>query len=904
MIVLTALLFLMAVMNFRTPAVLTLAKADPDSLSLVVGIETTQLDNVLEIVSGVNATTLNKIAMGNKTAVVVDIPFEKVVSFMSELNRSISYRYVEPVVEYEALFTPNDPYWDDQWGPQKIQADFAWNTTTGNQSILVAVIDTGIDYNHEDLSSNYNASGYDWVNDDNDPMDDHWHGTHVAGIVAATTNNSIGIAGMAQVQIMAEKVLRPVLGGRASGTSTDVADGIIHAANASAKIINLSLGGRIPSQVVFDAVQYAYDQGVLIVAAAGNDGDQIKHFPAALPEVVSVGATDEYDYRTSFSNYGDWLELAAPGISIMSTLPDDSYGIKGGTSFAAPHVAGAAALIWSHFPNFNREQVRAQLRWTTEDLGDPGYDIEFGFGRINAKNAVEQNQPEHDVATMYLHHPYHIEPGEPEYINCTVLNLGSSVEFVDVHFYANDTYLGTEYTGYMASGSSKTVSYLWNETVQGNYNITAYADPFYDDMFTVNNALSTTIWVRTSINVPSDYPNIQMAIDHSDPGELINVSAGQWSQQYIVVYTSVQLAGADQATVLLGGYGFPATIQVFADDVSISGFTLRLGDHGIKAESIGNLILASNKIENGGSGMWLVNIHDSTISDNHVSDVLASLWIGGSSNTQISKNTFESLEKYADVSVSIQISNCQQVTFQLNVVDVGFFYDPNSGMYQSIGIFVTGGSANVLDRNTVSNCSKAIWIHNTEQNDVKENKVVDIEHVQLKLQDSHNNTIRQNFFYNGTAPQNLGDRIGIYLGDSNSSRIYRNSFINFTYLAQLETSYDNAWNSTSVLEGNYWSDYNGTDSDGDGIGDTSYTIDAQNIDHMPLMNPYVPGDVNHDGIVNGTDLDRVVAAYGSTPGSPNWNPHCDIYEDGKIDIKDIRKVAKSLGKTWRDYWGV
>ncbi|HVP40380.1 MAG TPA: S8 family serine peptidase, partial [Candidatus Krumholzibacteriaceae bacterium] len=197
-----------------------------------------------------NVKIVNKILMRNRIeAVVVNIPQNSVISFMRDVKNTGLSTYVEPRVTYQAFMVPNDPYWSMQWGPAKIQADYAWNITTGSKSVLVAVIDTGIAYNHPDLAANYVPLGYDWVNNDPDPVDDNGHGTHVAGIIAAEINNGIGIAGLAQVSIMAEKGLDAY----GSGYDDVLAQAIIHATDQNASIINMSWGGSSPSTVIEDA---------------------------------------------------------------------------------------------------------------------------------------------------------------------------------------------------------------------------------------------------------------------------------------------------------------------------------------------------------------------------------------------------------------------------------------------------------------------------------------------------------------------------------------------------------------------------------------------------------------------------------------------------------------------------
>ncbi|MCJ7424386.1 S8 family serine peptidase [Candidatus Bathyarchaeota archaeon] len=377
------------------------AYVDGDSAELVIGVSDARPDAYAElsrIVTVNGGKIVNDVSIRVSTrAVVADIPFDLVPSVVYEIKAAGLAKYVEPNFKFQAQFAPNDPDWSLQWGPQKIEAEWAWNATLGNSSILVAVIDSGIDYTHPDLAANYASGGRDWVNNDEDPMDDYNHGTKVAGIIAAVTNNEIGIAGLAQVKVMAEKIFD----NEGVGYVDDVVSAIYHATDQGAKIISMSLSTEYNVSLLYDAVKCAYEKGVLLVAAAGNQASDAKRYPAAYDEVIAVTATNSSDNPADFTNFGDWVELAAPGVDIFTTdlldenLPPDYqyYRWGSGTSFACPHVSGLAALVWSEFPNANRDWVRARLRETADDLGNPGFDNYYGYGRINARKAIYGTSP-------------------------------------------------------------------------------------------------------------------------------------------------------------------------------------------------------------------------------------------------------------------------------------------------------------------------------------------------------------------------------------------------------------------------------------------------------------------------------------------------------------------------------
>ena len=259
-------------------------------------------------------------------------------------------------------FTPNDPQYGTQYAPQKVRADEAWVIARGGP--VIAVVDTGVNYNHADLAGKV-IKGRDFVNGDNDPMDDQGHGTHVAGIAAASGNNGIGIAGIAfNSRILAVKVLNSA----GSGSYANVASGIIHSVGMGARVINLSLSGSASDPVLNNAVNFATARGCLVVAAAGNDGRNILVYPGAYANAFCVGSTTSTDARSGFSNYGAHVDIAAPGSSILSTLYTGGYGLKNGTSMATPCVAGAAAVLWSRYPGYTLDRVRARLQATGQRL--------------------------------------------------------------------------------------------------------------------------------------------------------------------------------------------------------------------------------------------------------------------------------------------------------------------------------------------------------------------------------------------------------------------------------------------------------------------------------------------------------------------------------------------------------
>jgi thermitase len=289
--------------------------------------------------------------------------------------------YAEPNYLCQVIGDPDDQYFGRQWGMSKVEAPQAWDVTTGSSGTNIAILDTGVDEDHPDLAGKVVTNAN--FSNSSTPDDRYGHGTHVAGIAAASTNNGIGVAGLGHdATIMNVKVLDD----NGSGYYSWVANGIIWAADNGAEVINLSLGGRSYSQILEDAVKYAWSKGVVIVASAGNSGNSVPNYPAYLSDCLAVAATDINDQLPYWSSRGDWVDIAAPGMSIYSSL---RYGYMSGTSMAAPHAAGLAGLIFTMVTDENangllNDEVRARIEATADDIGVPG----TGTGRINALRAV------------------------------------------------------------------------------------------------------------------------------------------------------------------------------------------------------------------------------------------------------------------------------------------------------------------------------------------------------------------------------------------------------------------------------------------------------------------------------------------------------------------------------------
>ncbi len=301
------------------------------------------------------------------------------------LQKNPNVRYVEPDGLVQAL----DGELDNSWGVKRIGAGLVHDSLNKGTGVKVAVIDTGMDYNHPDLNSNY-WGGYDFVNDDSDPMDDNGHGTHVAGTIAAL-DDGMGVVGVApEAHLYALKVLSS----SGSGSYSDVIAALQWCVDNGIQVTNNSYGSSVDAGIsvkkAFDNAYYNY--GIINVSSAGNSGDSSGSgdtvtYPARYDSVIAVAATNQRDQRASWSSTGPGLEISAPGLSIYSTLIGGGYGTKSGTSMASPHVAGTVALMIAA----GVSDVRGQLQSTADDLGATGWDSQYGYGLVDADEATGED---------------------------------------------------------------------------------------------------------------------------------------------------------------------------------------------------------------------------------------------------------------------------------------------------------------------------------------------------------------------------------------------------------------------------------------------------------------------------------------------------------------------------------
>jgi len=292
--------------------------------------------------------------------------------------------FAEPDYYVELALVPNDPYFANWQGPlQRMGATQAWDISTGSSSVLIAVLDSGADFGHPDLQGRL-VPGWDFVDSDADPTDTNGHGTWVTGVLGAAANNAQGIAGVS----WDDPVLIVRIGDyTGSTTSGRMAQGITYAGDHGARAINLSYGGPTYSSSVATAVDYAWTKSAVVVASAGNSSTSTPYYPAALPTVVAVSAVDGSGLLWYGSNYGSWIDVCAPYTSYTTSLGGGINNV-GGTSISAPYVTGLFALLFSANPALTPQQAVDIVEQTADDLGDPGFDIYYGWGKINLYQAV------------------------------------------------------------------------------------------------------------------------------------------------------------------------------------------------------------------------------------------------------------------------------------------------------------------------------------------------------------------------------------------------------------------------------------------------------------------------------------------------------------------------------------
>ena len=300
------------------------------------------------------------------------------------LEESGLFEFVEPDYLAHVANTPNDPLYTNQWHLPQIEAPSAWNFTTGSTSVPIAMIDSGVDPTHPDLAPKI-SGGWNFLTNSATITDTMGHGTQTAGTAAAIGNNGIGVAGVSWLSPIMPLI---VVDSTGYASYSNIASAITYAAQHGVRIVNISIGGTSSSSVMQSAITNAWNMGTVVFASAGNGGMNAPYYPAGCQYAVAVGATDSNNAWQSFSNYGTFLSVVAPGVNIYTTAYGGGYTSDSGTSFSSPIAAGVGALMLSESPGLSAATLVSMLESTATDLGTPGYDQYYGWGLVNAYAAV------------------------------------------------------------------------------------------------------------------------------------------------------------------------------------------------------------------------------------------------------------------------------------------------------------------------------------------------------------------------------------------------------------------------------------------------------------------------------------------------------------------------------------
>jgi len=804
-----------------------------------------------------------------------DIP-----SVANEYSMNPYVVYAEPNYLYHLYEIPNDPFFDQQWALNQsndcdIDIPEAWDIETGNPNVTIAIIDSGVDYNHSDLDANiwhdpiYSNPGYDFVDintaeyiangftlcpeedytvPDANPMDVLGHGTHCAGIAGAVTNNGIGIAGVSwNCRIMPVRSgFKIIYLSQVYGLLEfdDVALGIIYAADNGANVISMSFGGDDYSNLVHDAINYAYSQGLILVASAGNSNTNVPSYPAGYDNVIAVAATDSDDCKASFSNYGSWVDVAAPGVNILSTLPGNTYGEKSGTSMACPHVAGLTALILSKNQSYNQEEVRTIICDSADKLPPPENKLE---GRINAFNALLRGP---GPATSEISSPKHGEEiksvidiqgsayGEGfqyftiEYGKCTHLIPSNWVEILNSTIPVENGILTSLNTNAMGEGL-----YDIRLTMVCSNGI------YIDNIWSVVNNEQNTFYVDDD-GGSGVCASIREGILNAGNGDTIFVYSGMYYEN-VLMWKSIKLTGEEKNTTIIDGNYKGSVIDIKSDNVVVRGFTLKNikdyylfeGEYGcIKINpNINNVLVTDNIITPGaledhmyGEGI-LIRSADNNIIQNNI--IFYDKHVGTAVGVKIvynaHYNTIYNNEIYGGHS-AVSIYPMAGSSCNNNIIESNYFHNLNIG----VSIMDSSSGTKVISNN-INNCGMCgVSLLNADDNLIDNNTIAHSE-TGVCLSGASNIISTNNISYND---------VGVSAGGSVFNKIYYNNFVGNTQNGY-DGGFKNIWYKFKLFGksmGNYWDDYTGTDNDGNGIGDTPYVIPggAKSKDKYPLMKPF------------------------------------------------------------------
>jgi len=816
-----------------------------------------------------------------------------VLGVVREYNSDSCVVYAEPNYIYTIQkaqektlgIIPDDKYFSDQWALHNtgqtggtfdadIDAPEAWEIEKGSSNVVIAVIDSGVDYNHEDLAGNMwinedeivdgndtdgngyidDIRGWDFYNDDNDPLDDHGHGTHCSGIASAMTNNDVGIAGVCwNCTIMPVKI----------GTSTipedAAADGIIYAADNGADVISMSWGGCFDSPLVHDALEYAYSKGVFLVASAGNGNTDLKHYPSGYDNVISVAATNENDGRCDpddwgsgkGSNYGRWVDIAAPGNEILSTLPDDEYDSWSGTSMAGPHVAGLAGLLLSKNPcPYPAGMVKTMILHTADEIDTDEY---IGSGRINAYKALVR-----DPAVAVLHTKPSWKDNAKGTVDIEGCAWGESFQqYVLEYGRGKEQDNLTEMTSSTAPQNGVLFSWDTIQEDEGLYTIrltVTCSDGEYTDeiWIVVNNGYNVIHvdddntggpWYGTSEH---PYRYVHDGVDGQGKDDTVYVHDGTYYEQHMSIEKTINLTGEDRDTTIIDGGGGDYIFLLYSSWNNITGFTI------------------TNTNSYWGICIYLRMSDNNTFSGNKITNNgYAGIFLFISSYNNISGNTITNNTQ----GITLYYS-CYYNIISENIIKNNIY----PGININPGVFNSSIVENTIEDNKYGISIDRSGYNDIHGNEIKENKYgifilkysFDVPLWTWDVWVTTNNTIYENNITNNI----IGIKMHFDIIDGGApwnNTIYHNNFINnrkynaydesFKYIEGRNKNYwDNGYSDPFDPQtdgGNYWDNYIGVDfykgpnqdePGKDGIGDRPYKIPpilySDTEDRYPLKKPY------------------------------------------------------------------
>ncbi len=684
--------------------------ADYCPRSVLVKLDIPYHDNTADILYGrsdelanlIDGETSRIYPSLNMTKIVLqeDVDVIQAVGILSNIK---GVEHAEPNYIVQHMNVPNDPGYSSLWAMPVIDAPDAWNISTGSEEVVVAVVDTGIDYTHPDLGDNMWTSseghhGYNTLNESFYPMDDYGHGTHVAGTVGAVGDNELGLVGVNwNVSLMGVKFLNR----EGVGTIADAIAGLEYVLERKLEGENIvatsnSWGGVGYSQLLYDAIGRQRDAGILFIAAAGNfgsDNDQWPVYPASydLTNMISVSATDENDELGGFSNYGERsVHVAAPGVDINSTMLDGTYEYYNGTSMAVPHVSGLAALLASHNPSYDHVDLKNALL-SSVDQKDSLYHRVMTHGRINAYGALNIT-PDPDDIRFWVHRPFSTSWWMKEtglMISLTdgvnpILDANVSVEFStdeDKMFLLDDGYGydQVENDGYYSA------SWLPAKTGEITLTITAQAGGWEE-----TKEVTVLVEGDSSIALWEAYDNV-----------LYNNSV---SGRYYGIYLSDSHNNRLENNDAEGEY---SCIELHdSGKNSVTGNTVSSNWDGITLESSDENIISDNEVSNSDYGIFIYGSDNNTLGNNSVYGSWYGIVLDGSDNNSIHQNSLED---------NILGMLLHQSSYNTIV---------NNTMYLNLldGIYILYSSShNTIESNTISNNMYGIWLENSAENILRNN---------------------------------------------------------------------------------------------------------------------------------------------------------------------------------------